>query len=171
MSRSSLRVGVAELRRRPGTQRDLDVIALLPGLALTTSRVPDGAELAVSGVLESLSDGVTATGEVRASFTGECRRCLGEVTGELVAPFQEVFEPHPVEGETYLLDGDEVDLEQMVRDAVLLALPLAPLCRADCPGPVPDLVPVVVPDEADDELGLHPIDERWSALDALRFDS
>ena len=58
---------------------------------------------------------------------------------------QEVFE-HAARstGETYPLDGDEVDLEPLVRDAVLLSLPLAPLCRPRLPGSRPDGHPVLV---------------------------
>ena len=46
-----------------------------------------------------------------------------------------MFEADPTdEGETYPLDGDQIDLEPMVRDAVLLELPLGPLCGDDCAG-------------------------------------
>jgi uncharacterized protein len=168
LTRNPLRVGITEIRKRPGSQKDVDLAAPVEGLALTSSRVPDGADVQVTGVLESLSDGLTATGTVRAPFEGECRRCLGDVRGEIAAPFKEVIEPRPVEGETYLLEGDEVDLTEMVRDAVLLALPLAPLCSEDCPGPAPEAVPVGV-DEGDAEE--PPRDARWAALDALKFDS
>ncbi len=165
--RNPLRVGITEIRKRPGTQKDIDVAAPVDGLVLTSSRVPEGTEVEVVGVLESLTDGLTATGTVTAPFVGECRRCLVEVRGEVEAAFREVFEPHPIEGETYLLEGDEVDLTDMVRDAVLLALPMAPLCSEDCPGPAPDAIPVGL-DEGD---GGEPAgDPRWAALDALKFD-
>ncbi|MFN8039714.1 MAG: DUF177 domain-containing protein [Acidimicrobiales bacterium] len=171
-------VGVAELQRQPGVRRELERDAVLPGLAVAGSEVPDDAPVVVDVVLESLSDGtLTATGEVRAPFVGECRRCLTAVEGEVSAPVREVFEAQPTEGETYRLDGDHVDLEPMARDAVLLALPLAPLCRPDCPGPDPDAFPVAVGDgpggdDGDDEGagGPSPRDPRWAALDALRLD-
>ena len=81
-------------------------------------------------------------------WQGTCRRCLEPVEGEAEASVKEIFERHPVEGETYLLDGESIDLEPLVRDAVLLALPLAPLCREDCPGPAPEVAsPPAPPDE------------------------
>jgi len=129
--------------------------------------VPDGADVDVDVELESLSNGVVATGRVRAPWVGACRRCLVEVTGSAEADVREIFEPHPTEGETYLLGGDDtVDLEPLVRDAVLLALPLAPLCRDDCVGPAPDAFPTG-PVAPVDEVR----DPRWSALDDLRFDN
>ncbi len=88
---------------------------------------------------------------------------------------KEIFERTPVEGETYLLGDDEVDLEPMVRDAVLLALPLAPLCRPDCPGPAPDDFPTGPEDDsaaadADEAAAARLRQERWSVLDELRFE-
>jgi uncharacterized protein len=91
-----------------------------------------------------------------------------------VAQIREIFEPRPVEGETYAMAEDIVNLEPMVRDAVLLALPLAPLCAADCRGPAPELFPARVAGEAEEseeEEGSGPIsDPRWAALAELDFE-
>jgi uncharacterized protein len=87
------------------------------------------------------------------------------VEGELALDVQEVFERDPdPDAETYRLDGDRIDLEPMLRDALLLALPLAPLCDEACPGPDPEAHPVGT---GDDEPAADP---RWSALDSLHFD-
>lgn len=169
MARSVLRIGVMELRRRPGTQREVRIRVPLPGLAISSAHVPDAAEIAVDGTLESIEGAVTITGTVTAPWTGECRRCLEPVEGTLEVPMSEVFEAHPTEGETYQLDEDEVDLEPVVRDAVLLHLPLAPLCRSDCAGPAPESFPTVVPGEDDDDVERGP-DPRWAALEQLKFD-
>ncbi|MET0727397.1 MAG: DUF177 domain-containing protein [Acidimicrobiales bacterium] len=170
MARSVLRIGVMELRRRPGTQREVHVAAPLDGLAITSAQVPDGAEVQVDGILEAIEGAMTITGTVTAPWTGECRRCLDPVHGELQATLSEVFEPHPTDGDTYTLVGDEVDLEPVARDAVLLHLPLAPLCREDCQGPAPEDFPAVVPhdDSVDDDA--PPTDPRWAGLEQLKFD-
>jgi uncharacterized protein len=90
------------------------------------------------------------------------------VRGEAVAEVREVYERHPTEGETYPLDGDEVDLEPLLRDAVLLALPIAPLCDEACGGPEPEAYRVAsAASGAADEPG-RPADPRWAALDQLR---
>jgi uncharacterized protein len=166
-----LRIGVMELRRRPGTQRDVRVATTLPGLQITGARVPDDAELVVDATLDSVEGtAVTVSGTVEVPWTAECRRCLDEVAGRVTVDLSEVFEVQPVEGETYPIDGDEVDLEPVVRDAALLNLPLAPLCRPDCAGPAPDAFPTVV--EGDEPEAQEPApDPRWAALDDLTFDS
>jgi uncharacterized protein len=158
-------VPIADLRRHPGSRRRLTLPVEVTDLAISTAAVPAGAELVVDLELEALSSGLTATGTVTV------------VRGESVAEVKEVFEPRPVEGETYPLGDGLVDLEPMVRDAALLALPLAPLCGRDCRGPAPDDFPAVPEDEAGpveaapSGAATEPGDPRWAALDALRFDS
>ncbi len=103
--------------------------------------VPAGAPLHLDLRLESVIEGVLVTGTVSAPVTGECARCLGPVTDEVVADVQELFaypdsltEETTSEDEVSRLDGDYLDLEPVARDAVVLALPLIPLCREDCLG-------------------------------------
>ncbi len=174
MPRSPLLIGVTELRRRPGTQREVVVATALPGLAITTARVADDAEIALDVVLEAVEGGITLQGRLSAPWTGECRRCLEDVDGVIEVELSEVFEPQPTPGETYPIDGDDLDLEPLVRDAVLLHLPLAPLCRDDCLGPAPEAFPTTVEgadgDHGPADGGEPPRDPRWAALDVLRLD-
>ena len=170
MTHPILRIGVMELRRRPGTQRDVRVATEIPGLAVTGARVPDDAPLEVDATLESIEGAVTVTGTVRVPWTAECRRCLDPVEGVATVELREVFEVRPIEGETYPIEGDEVDLEPVVRDAALLNLPLAPLCRPDCAGPAPDAFPARVEGEGLEAEEESPRDPRWAALDELRLD-
>jgi len=154
-----LRVGVSELLAHPGTRRRFDDEVTLDGLAISSAAVVPGSPIEIHLVLESIGGPVTASGTVGASWTGECRRCLEPVQGHASASVREIFETRPTEGETYRLDGEQIDLEPMVRDAVLLALPLAPLCAPDCEGPAPEAFPTGPPDE--DAPALDP---RWAAL-------
>jgi uncharacterized protein len=158
--------------RRPGTQRDIEVAGPLEGLTVATTTVPIDADITARLTLESILDGgLTATGSVRAPWTGECRRCLRAVDGEVVAEVREVFrrrlagEPE-LDSDTYPLDEDQVDLEPLVRDAVLLALPVAPLCDQACAGPDPEVHPVLT--EVDDDE--REPDPRWGPLGELKFD-
>lgn len=157
-------VSVIELLRRPGTQREIDVASELPGIAVSSAEVPPDGEVSGRFTLEAMSDhAITVKGTITAPWVGECRRCLRSIDGTVAVDVEEVFDTRPVEGEMYKLDGDRADLEPLVRDAVLLALPLAPLCEASCPGPEPDAHPIGSGDAPE-------IDPRWSALGALKFE-
>jgi uncharacterized protein len=100
--------------------------------------VPEGAELELDIQLERVTEGVLVTGTVRAPLVGECARCLDLFASATEVRFTELFtheasdEDDAAEG--YLMDGDLLDLEPALRDALVLELPLAPLCAEDCPG-------------------------------------
>lgn len=166
--RSALTFGVGDLLRRPGSTRDETREAVLDGLAVTGSAVPEGAPVELRLHLESVNAGIVLTGAAEAPWAGECRRCLRPVAGRVAAPLLEVFEEHPTEGETQPLQGVEIDIMPVARDTVLLELPPAPLCREECAGLCQrcgaDLneEPCTCPSDE--------VDARWAALDQLRFE-
>jgi len=100
--------------------------------------IPQGAELDLEVRLESVTEGVLVTAAVTAPVAGECARCLEPVSQTLRVRCRELFSYEQNGGDTdaggYSLDGDLLDLEPALRDALVLALPLAPRCQEDCPG-------------------------------------
>lgn len=161
-------VGVADLLRRAGSSRFEVVDAPMEELQVIDTRMPGGSTVHVEVRLESLNEGAVARGAVEAPWAGSCRRCLKPVTGTLRSDVLEVFEVEPTEGETLLLDGDRIDLEPVAREAILLELPIAPLCREDCRGLCPTCG--VDRNEVDCECAEAPADPRWSGLEDLTFD-
>jgi uncharacterized protein len=133
------------LGRQPGAAREeTRTIPAPDSLRVELAGVPAGAEMDVNIRLEAVHEGVLATGTASAPVVGECARCLEPVTSEVEANFQELYryEPSPEEDDdeedVLLLDGDLLDLEPVLRDAVVLALPLSPLCSDDCTGLCPE---------------------------------
>jgi uncharacterized protein len=129
------------LSRQPGSLRAETRTAHAPeGLGSGLVEVPAGADVALDLQFEAVSEGVLVTGSAIAPLTGECARCLDPVTSTTEVWIQELYRylPGPGDGEDdgeeRFLDGDRLDLEPAFRDAVVLALPLSPLCREDCPG-------------------------------------
>ena len=163
-----LTVGVADLLRRPGQWREESLEALVDGLRVTGSEVPEGAPVHLDLRLESVNEGVVVKGTTAAPWVGECRRCLRPVEATLSAPILEVFEISATEGETRSLLGTSIDLEPVAREAVLLELPLAPLCRDDCAG----LCPQCGTDRnlTDCACPTDDVDPRWAGLNDLRFE-
>jgi uncharacterized protein len=151
---SAFRIDVADLLGHPGRRRAFDLTQPVDDLAGTSARV-DGP-VQVSLTLERISDGIVARGTIRADWSAQCSLCLADLEHPLEAHVDELFEFHPVEGETYPIDGHEIDLEQLVRDAVLLDLPLAPRCEAECA--------TVATDDGDDAG-----DPRWAVLSELEL--
>ncbi|MDP9072105.1 MAG: DUF177 domain-containing protein [Actinomycetota bacterium] len=166
MRQTPFTVNVAGLRRTPGSRRQERRQGPIARLEVSGSGVPPDAEVAVDVVLESVPGAVIARGSVVAPWRGACRRCLEEATGEVRADVVEVFEEDHDPEHTYPLWGDQLDLEPMARDAVLLELPLAPLCREECRGLCPSCGANL--NEGGCSCQRVPEDPRWAALDALR---
>jgi uncharacterized protein len=165
MSQSNaLRVSVTDLRR-PGAARDVDVSATLPGLRTDAVEVPSDQPVHAHLHLERVSDGIVARGEIDARWQGLCSRCLQPVAGATAVHVDELFEEAAVEGETYRLDHDVVDLEPLVRDVLMLELPLAPLCDAECRGLCPNCGTDRNTSTCDCELASA--DPRWAGLRSL----
>jgi uncharacterized protein len=172
--RDDLRLAVGDLLQRPGTRREVSRSITLDELSVAGSSVPSGSTAELDLVVESTADPgtLTVSGRVTAPWEGQCRRCLDPIGGELEAEVHELFARRPIDDEIWPLHGDDIDLGALTREALLLALPLAPLCGDDCQGPAPDDVPAAPVDdraERGDEHG-RPVDPRWAALDQLRFD-
>ncbi len=161
-------VQVAGVRKVAGTTRRETRSGVINGLGAVGVVVPDGARIGIDVELSSYPGGITVSGTVSAPWRGECRRCGGPVSGEVAATVRERYAPAggtDGDEDAYLLAGDELDLEPLARDAVLLDLPLAPLCADECLG----LCPQCGANWNAGACGCPPVsDPRWSALDALR---
>lgn len=121
----------------PGSTRSETRTASAPAyLGVELVSVPEGAELELDVRLEGVTEGVLVTAAVTAPLAGECARCLDSFASAMKVRFQELFgfQPSGDSDDEYLLDGELLDLEPALRDALVLELPLSPLCAADCKG-------------------------------------
>jgi uncharacterized protein len=166
-------VPVTALRRQTGARREEQRAGRVGELSVVGSVVPASAEVVADLRLDSISGGIEVTASILAPWQGECRRCLRPIEGELRCEVRELFRPRAdheapdADEETYPLGADHLDLRPLVRDVLLLELPLAPLCREDCCGLCPTC-------GADLNLGTCECatvaaDPRWEALDSLRM--
>lgn len=159
-----------ELGRRAGSMRRVErALSAPPGLAVEVVGVPEGATMHLSLRLEAVMEGVLVTGSARAALAGECVRCLDPLEDEVVAEFCELYayDDSDADDEALRLVGDLIDLEAPVRDAVVLALPLTPLCAPGCPGLCPECGVKLSDDPAH---GHETADPRWAALKGLLTD-
>ncbi|AUG79842.1 metal-binding protein [Kitasatospora sp. MMS16-BH015] len=171
-----------ELGRRPGSMRKVSRAVEAPeGFGIEdVIGVPEKSEIKLELRLESVIEGVLVTGTAEARVEGECVRCLEPVDDEIDVEFQELYyyaeaverarataeelDEDLDEDETYRLEGDFFDLEPVLRDAVVLALPLQPVCQEDCLGLCSECGARL----SDDPDHHHDAaDPRWAALQGL----
>ena len=150
--RGALVFDMRSLSRQAGSARARQLVVPAPeDLRLELARVPGGADVELDLRFEAVTEGILVTGSATAPLVGECARCLAPLASTVTASFTELYlydghdqhdgddqhewhDEYEEPDEERYLDGDLLDLEQAFRDAVVLALPLSPLCRDDCPG-------------------------------------
>ena len=174
--RKPLVIDTRELGRRPGSMRTLERTVAAPGdLGVDLVGVPPGADVELDLRLESVMEGVLVSGTATVPLSGECGRCLEPVSDELTVDLQELYsydaESRPrgssagEDDETARMEGDLLDLEPALRDAVVLALPLTPLCQEDCSGLCADCGERL--DDLPADHGHDAPDPRWGGLAGL----
>lgn len=162
-----------ELGRRPGIERTVSRTVEAPAdLGIDVLGVREGSDIDLELRLEAVMEGVLVTGTASVTLSGECVRCLDELDETLVADIQELYlyddgGAQFAEDEAHL-EGDMFNLEPVLRDAVVLALPQNPLCGPDCPGLCSECGARLAddPDHTHGEV----IDPRWAALSQLETD-
>ena len=98
------------------------------------SRVLDQPDLRFDLELSPIAGGISVMGTVEASVAHRCHRCLTEWTEEVVHHVAQLITTDGDEDDDYRLEGDVFDFEPLIRDELMLSLPIAPLCGPDCEG-------------------------------------
>lgn len=173
--RSPLVVDTRELGRRPGASQRLSrTVPAPPEMGSEVVGVPAGSPVLLELLLESVMEGVLVSGTASGTTAGQCVRCLDDVETAFEVPLQElyVYADRPVHGpgpgsaldDERRTEGDLLDLEPSLRDAIVPTLPFQPVCREDCPG-----LPTRYGVDDEEEPSALPadVDPRWAALAAL----
>jgi len=160
------------LGRRPGSMRkDSYTVPAPADLGVEMVGVPEGTDIELDLRLEAVMEGVLVSGTARSPLSGECARCLDPLTSSIEVEFQELYvysdtrSGESAEDDERRLEGDFINLEPVVRDAMVLALPLSPLCQDDCPGLCTDCGVRLADAEPDHHHDAA--DPRWAALQGM----
>lgn len=159
-------IPVHELVRHPGEMRELSLqVNALSEMGNGIVAVAEGKSLAIEVRLESVHEGILATGEVGALAVGDCSRCLESINLPVKVDFQELFAYSGQSDEELLVQDNQIDLEQVIIDSVVLSLPFQPVCSEDCLGLCAECGEKLKDDEGHQHEA--PVDPRWNALEDL----
>ncbi|WP_179389124.1 YceD family protein [Psychromicrobium silvestre] len=175
-------IAVKDFARNPGGMRNLEETVPAPGeLSVAMIGVQEGSEVDLDLSLEAVHEGIFVSGTASVHVVGECSRCLDPLAYDLDVDIQEMFffeglapvraakedDNESLDDEQRLVENDHIDLEPLLRDVVVTALPFRPVCREDCQG-----LCSVCGIRLADEPGHHheDLDPRWAALSGLAED-
>jgi uncharacterized protein len=132
---ASFVIPVHDLMHRPGNMREFSLdLELKNDLGTGAVSIPVGSSIQLDLRLESVHEGILATGVIDATAKADCSRCLDPMEIALEVDFQELFAYSGVSEEDFTIDAEQIDLEPVVRDEVVLSLPFQPVCKPDCAG-------------------------------------
>lgn len=156
-------IPVRDIVHKSGQMREFDLELEVPekwGEGLVS--LAKGEDLDVQVRLEAVHEGIWTTVSAQSTYRGECGRCLSELAEDTEVEIQELFAYSSSEETDYAVQDDHVDLENLVRDAIVLSLPFQPVCRDNCPGLDPETgLPRSESSDSDDSVASDP---RWDAL-------
>jgi uncharacterized protein len=164
---SQFLVPVHEISKRPGQMRELELdFSLQEVIGTSVVRVPVGSTLSLNLRLESVHEGILATAELDALAETECSRCLEPIEVPVEVDFQELFAYSLETEDDFLVQDEQIDLEQAITDAVVLSLPFKPVCSETCQGLCSECGLKLA--ENPNHIHEAPIDSRWSELERLK---
>ena len=159
-------IPVHDLMHKAGSLRRIDITFPVPeSLDNSIAAVETGAQITIDGRLESVHEGILVTANVSGEAVTECSRCLDPLKLKVDVEFQELFAYSLTDEDDLVIADETIDLEQVVRDAVVLSLPFQPICSNDCQGLCVECGAKI----ADNPQHVHeaPVDPRWNALKNL----
>jgi uncharacterized protein len=185
----SFKLNTYELPRRAGEMKEYELdIVVKEKFGVDLISVPAGEFIEVDARLESVTEGILLSAEVYAVAQGECIRCLDPVEIVIERKIQELYNYEPTNergkkkkrssedltsedldgAEEFMMDGDILDLETPIRDAIVLSLPTNPVCSQDCLGLCPECGGkwAELPEEHAHEV----IDARWASLGGITLE-
>jgi uncharacterized protein len=191
MALSPFIISAHDLPRRPGEIRQLRLeIDEHEALGFDVLAIAEDEPIDIDYTLQSVDEGVLVTGTVVSVASGECGRCLDPLEIDVDESFQDLYEydvdPRQArkadkkksaqkrkeeeelseeDDEVRHMVGELIDLEGPIRDAIILNLPINPLCDPNCEGLCQGCGEkwATLPEDHSHEQ----IDPRWAGLAGL----
>jgi uncharacterized protein len=158
---------ISEIKKQPGLSTRFQYKGYLEFQELILA-----GDLDIDFKLTNAASRVLVDGKILADVRLECSRCLEEFVERLNVPVHEQFlPPGSPELEDEIMDwnsitlfpieDDKIDVSEVIRQNILAAIPIKPLCRPDCPG-------IIIEGEEEEGAEESPVDPRFEALEAIK---
>lgn len=167
---------IIDLSAEPGGSVPFEFEAA-PELDEVTARV--GNPLAVRGSVRTGEGRAEVEGHIEGVLACSCTRCLAPVERRIDLTFRDVFVTSDTDSgdaeaeiagddlDVSVIENESIDLDEIVREQVLLSIPEQLLCREDCRG----ICPICGADlnVASCDCSKEETDPRWAGLKDLKF--
>ncbi len=178
---------VGDLRSHVGSRRDIHIV--VPGESFSTNVAQIIDDITCDLTLESVPHGIVIHGLLQGNYSAQCSYGLIDIVEPIrVTVNNELFEEvrlrermQEEDEDVYRFKGEDLDIEQMLRDILLTSLPLAPVCGhgpencAVCSAQVTPFIAKDLGNISDHVIGgiddvITEKKNPWAALDQLKFD-
>jgi uncharacterized protein len=187
---SAFLLSTHELPRRAGEMREFELDIDAPfRVGVPLIAVPEGDLIEIDVRCESVTEGILVTADIYAVALGECIRCLDPVELPIDRKIQELYRYEPTDDkgrksrkkkeeedlddldaeDILYVEGEQVNLELPILDAIVLALPVNPLCDEECLGLCPECGEKW--ESLPEDHAHQAVDARWAGLSGLDLGS
>ncbi len=156
-------------------------VAIPPGEIDYEEGLRQASPLEASGTAELLGNTlgeIRVKGRLKVTMEAACDRCLEQAQFAIDAPFDLFYRPaetgpssdevliSDAESEVAFYESGGVELKEILREHILLSMPMQRICRESCLG----ICPVCGQNRNVHECDCHQdaVDDRWAALKRLR---
>ena len=140
MSRCIMVIDVSKLLAQDGVSIKIDKQIMVDPTSFDELDINFSTPVTASGDIKSISGMLYLTLDISAEYSAKCSRCLEETSEKLDFTVNEVFSKPGLENENddvIILDSNEIDLDDIVVQALSCAMPMTSLCSVDCKGLCP----------------------------------
>ncbi len=131
-----MKFDITSIKKESGSSMKIQYDGAIDGVDILDGfTVKDDIHL--KGTLSNFNDIIWLDGVLQLNYAGLCNRCLDTVYREMSLSMKEKFSMKPIDDETYLYEGNFIDLTKAVKDNIIVELPVKLLCSEQCKGICP----------------------------------
>lgn len=131
-----MKIDVSELFRKKVAQKNIDLILSCEDLVNLSEAFKVSAPVKIDGTISLAGDILHFDGHIKCDVTLRCSRCTEEFTYAIDIEANEEFsrDDENEDDNIIFIEGDKIDITDIIERNILLTLPIKPLCSESCKG-------------------------------------